>query len=73
MPKEREVDIRLDRFTEYQMVFRVGWWLASYQDFYTVHGRVSRAAIRALKDAGIVLPYRKGSLNVEMNSNDRSH
>jgi len=67
VPKEREIDIRLDKFTENQMVFKVGWWLASYQDFYTVHGRVSRAAIQALKEAGIILPYTKSRVSVEGN------
>jgi small-conductance mechanosensitive channel len=67
VPKEREIDIRLDKFTENHMVFKVGWWLASYQDFYTVHGRVSRAAIEALKEASIILPYTKSRVSVEGN------
>jgi small-conductance mechanosensitive channel len=50
-------------FTENQMVFKVGWWIASYDDLFPVHDRVSRAVVQALKDAGIVLPYRKGSVN----------
>ena len=36
-------------------------------NLYPVHDRVSRAVIQALQDAGIVLPYRKGIVNVEMN------
>ncbi|MGD8463321.1 MAG: mechanosensitive ion channel family protein [Anaerolineae bacterium] len=70
VPREREIDIRLDKFTENQMVFTVGWWLASYEDFYTVHGRVSRAAIQALKEAGIILPYTKSRVSVEENSRE---
>jgi MscS family membrane protein len=66
--KEREIDALLMEFTENQMVFKIGWWIASYDDLFPVHDRVSRAVIQALKDAGIVLPYRKGSVNVEMNS-----
>jgi MscS family membrane protein len=70
VPKEREIDIRLEKFTENQMVFTVGWWLASYEDFYTVHGRVSRAAIQALKEADIILPYSKSLVSVEANSSE---
>jgi small-conductance mechanosensitive channel len=66
--KEREIDALLMEFTENQMVFKVGWWIASYDDLFPVHDRVSRAVIQALKDADIVLPYRKGSVKVEVNS-----
>jgi small-conductance mechanosensitive channel len=67
--KEREIDALLMEFTENQMVFKVGWWIASYDDLFPIHDRVSRAVIQAMKDAGIVLPYRKGSVSVEVNSN----
>ncbi len=68
--KEREIDALLMEFTENQMVFKVGWWIATYDDLFPVHDRVSRAVIRALKEAGIVLPYRKGIVNVEMDSSE---
>ena len=42
------------------------WWVANYTDRYHLQDKVSRAIIRALKDAGIVLPYQKGSLNVQV-------
>jgi len=71
--KEREIDALLMEFTENQMVFKIGWWIASYDDLFPVHDRVSRAVIQAMKDAGIVLPYRKGSVSVEVNSHDGSH
>ena len=66
--KEREIDALLMEFTKNHMVFKVGWWIASYDDLFPVHDRVSRAVIQALKDADIVLPYRKGSVKVEVNS-----
>jgi len=68
--QERDIDALLMEFTENQMVFKVGWWIATYDDFYPVHDRVSRAVIQALKDAGVVLPYRKGNVNVEVNSKE---
>jgi MscS family membrane protein len=65
--KERDIDALLMKFTENQMVFLVGWWIATYDDFYPVHDRVSRAVIRALREAGIILPYTKSRVHVEGN------
>ena len=65
---EREIDALLMEFTENQMVFKVGWWIATYDDLFPVRDRVSRAVIQALKDAGVVLPYTTGSVRVEMKS-----
>jgi len=66
--KERDIDALLMQFTENQMVFLVGWWIATYDDLYPVHDRVSRAVIQALREAGVVLPYRRGSVSVETSS-----
>jgi MscS family membrane protein len=66
--KERDIDALLMAFTETQMVFKVGWWIATYDDLYPVHDRVSRAVIQALREAGIVLPYAKSRVSVEMDS-----
>ena len=63
--KEREIDALLMEFTENHMVFIVGWWIATYDNFDPVHDRVSRAVIRALKEAGIVLPYTQSRVSVE--------
>lgn len=46
------------------MLFEVGWWVASYKDRNTVHDRVSRTVIRALKEAGVVLPYRQDRVDL---------
>jgi MscS family membrane protein len=63
--KERDSDALLMEFTENQMVFKVGWWIATYDDLYPVHDQVSRGVIRALKEASIILPYRKSRVSVE--------
>ena len=64
--KERDIDALLFEFRENQMVFKLGWWIASYKDLSMVRDRVNRAVIQALKDAGVVLPYRRGSLHVAL-------
>ena len=62
---ERDIDALLMEFTENHMVFKVGWWIATYDDLYPVHDRVSRAVIHALREAGVVLPYTKSRVSVE--------
>jgi len=74
--KERDMDVLLFEFRENQMVLKLGWWIASYKDLYVVRDRVNRAVIQALKDAGVVLPYRRGSVQVELDQDsqpDRDH
>jgi ribosomal protein S25 len=53
--------------TEYQMVYWTAWWVASYVDRYSVQDRVIRAMMRALKEAGVILPYTKNLVRVEGN------
>jgi small-conductance mechanosensitive channel len=65
---EREVIAWLMELTEYHMVFWAAWWVASYTDRYPVQNQVSRAIIQAFKDAGVVLPYQKGSWNIQMDA-----
>lgn len=62
----RMVDVFLTGFTDYHMRFTLGWWLTSYRDIFVVRDRVSRTAIRTLRDAGVVLPYSKGDMNVQV-------
>ena len=64
--QDRAVEALLIEFTETHMVFRVSWWLASYEEFLAVRDRVSRATIQALKQAGVVLPYGTSNVRVEV-------
>ena len=68
---ERPIDVQLWEFSTDQMLVKVGWWIGSYQDMYAVRDRVNRAMLQALKEAGVVFPYRKGSLNVEVNADQK--
>jgi len=47
------------------MVYWTAWWVASYLDRYAVQDRVNKAMIKALRKAGVVLPYRKGRVDLE--------
>jgi small-conductance mechanosensitive channel len=61
---EREVVSWLMELNEFQMVYWTAWWVATYQDRYAVQDKVIRAMMRALREAGVVLPYQKGSLTI---------
>lgn len=65
---KRAIDALLMEFTDNHMIFRVGWWIASYGDYSSVHDRVGRAVIQALRNAGVILPYTTGSVRVEVDS-----
>ena len=65
---DREIYALLMELNEYHMVYWTCWWVANYADRYPVQDRAIRAMIKALKAAGVVLPYQKGSLNVNMKS-----
>lgn len=65
---KRTIDALLMEFTENHMIFRVGWRIASYGDYSSVHDRVGRAVIQALRNAGVILPYTTGSVRVEVDS-----
>lgn len=67
--KGSEIFTLLMEFTESHMVFWAGWWIKSYKDRYPVHDRVSSAIIQKLREAGVELPSRRGTLEVGMKSN----
>jgi len=63
---ERDVSAWLYELRENHMLYWANWWVANYQDRFPVQDQVSRAIIRALKEAGIVLPYQ--SLDIQMDT-----
>jgi len=65
---DRDVVAWLMELTEFHMVYWTAWWVATYQDRYSVQDRVIRAMMRALKEAGVVLPYQKGRYDIDIDS-----
>ena len=63
--REREVVAWLMELTESEMVYWTAWWVTTYVDRYSVQDRVIRAMMRALKEAGVILPYTKNRVSVE--------
>lgn len=68
---EREVVAWLMELSEFQMVYWTAWWVATYQDRYAVQDKVIRAMMRALKKAGVILPYQKGRYDIDIDSERR--
>jgi small-conductance mechanosensitive channel len=68
---EREVVAWLMELNEFQMVYWTAWWVATYQDRYAVQDKVIRAMMRALKKAGVILPYQKGRYDIDIDSERR--
>jgi len=62
---DRDITIWLHDLTASHICYWVSWWTANYSQRYTVQDQVSRAIIRALQEAGIVLPYQK-RVNVQV-------
>ena len=48
------------------MVFRVRWWIESYEDTRRVYDRVNTTLQKALDEAGIESPYRTFDINVKL-------
>ena len=70
----REIEALLMAFTENEMIFQVRWWIESYIDYYTMHSRVNRALIKALKDAGVKFPSARSEVNLVPGAvDDTSH
>jgi small-conductance mechanosensitive channel len=65
--KERGIDSRLESFTRDEMIFRVGWWMKSNDDYYRLRQYVNRAIIKTFKEAGVAFPYQKEQVDLESN------
>jgi small-conductance mechanosensitive channel len=68
---DHPVDVILSKFTENEAVFQIGWWIKTYDEIYVIRNRVNHVVVRALKDAGVVFPYRKTSIDLDMDSENK--
>ena len=53
---DRPIDVLLLEIRESEVIFRVRWWIESYQDYFAMINRVNKAMIIALKNAGVKFP-----------------
>jgi potassium efflux system protein len=55
--KDQPVEALFLQFGESSLIFRVRWWLDSYVDTRRMFDHVNSAIYKALKKAGIELPF----------------
>jgi MscS family membrane protein len=70
---DKPVDVLYHEMGDSAMIFRVRWWIESYEDTRRVIDRVNTALQEALDTAGIDMPYptQNVNLNVEPETVDR--
>ena len=64
--RDRPVDALYIDMGDSAMVFRVRWWIESYEDTRRMFDRVHTSLQRALDEAGIKLPFPTQSLNLQV-------
>jgi small-conductance mechanosensitive channel len=52
------------------MVFRVRWWIESYEDTRRIYDRVHTALQRALDAAAVDMPYPTQTVNLRIERNE---
>ncbi len=67
---DRPVDALYIEMGDSTMIFRVRWWIESYEDTRRVYDRVNTALQLALDEAGIESPYRTFDINVKLGAEE---
>jgi small-conductance mechanosensitive channel len=62
----RPVDALYNEMGDSAMMFRVRWWIESYEDTRRIFDRVNTALQRALDEAGIEMPYPTHALDLRV-------
>jgi small-conductance mechanosensitive channel len=63
---DRPVDALYVEMGDSTMIFRVRWWIESYEDTRRVYDRVNTALQQALDEAGIESPFHTFDINVKL-------
>jgi small-conductance mechanosensitive channel len=63
---DRPVDALYVEMGDSTMIFRVRWWIESYEDTRRVYDRVNTALQQALDEAGIESPFHAFDINVKL-------
>jgi len=68
--KDKPVDALYNEMGESAMIFRVRWWIESYEDTRRVFDRVNTVLQRALDEAGIEMPFTTYDVNFKVSAED---
>jgi MscS family membrane protein len=66
----RPVDALYVEMGDSTMIFRVRWWIESYEDTRLIYDRVNTSLQQALDEAGIESPYHTFDINVKLGSEE---
>lgn len=69
---DRPVEALFLAFGEFALIFRVRWWIESYQDTRRMFDRVNTAIYNALKEAGIEIPFPQRDVHHKVDIKDVS-
>lgn len=64
--KDKPVDALYNEMGDSAMIFRVRWWIGSYEDKRRVYDRVNTALQVALDEAGIEMPFPIQEINLKI-------
>jgi MscS family membrane protein len=70
--QEQPVDALYIEMGDSAMIFRVRWWIGSYEDTRRMFDRVHTALQQALNEAGIESPFPTQTLNVQLENSQRT-
>ncbi len=66
MLHDRPVDALYNEMGDSAMIFRVRWWIESYEDTRRIYDRVHTALQKALDAAGIDMPFPTQTVNLRV-------
>jgi small-conductance mechanosensitive channel len=68
--KDKPVDALYNEMGDSSMIFRVRWWIESYEDTRRIYDRVNTALQVALDEAGILMPNPTHDMNFRIDKAD---
>jgi small-conductance mechanosensitive channel len=69
--KDRPVDALYNEMGDSAMIFRVRWWIGSYEDKRRIYDRVNTALQVALDEAGIEMPFPIQEINLKIEKDEQ--
>jgi small-conductance mechanosensitive channel len=69
--KDKPVDALYNDMGDSAMMFRVRWWIGSYEDKRRIYDRVNTALQLALDEAGIEMPFPIQQINLNVEGDDQ--
>jgi small-conductance mechanosensitive channel len=69
--KDKPVDALYNEMGDSAMMFRVRWWIGSYEDTRRIYDRVNTALQLALDQAGIEMPFPIQEINLKIEKDDQ--